>query len=274
MTCFVNGRFVSAEDAVISPLDRGFLYGDGLFETLRVYEGIPFLWPEHWQRLVQGLAFLKITNRWSSQELFGVIVELLTRNVMKEGLCRITVSRGCGSRGYSPKGANEPTLVITLHPLAGRPEGLRLHTSTFQLPSQDALSLYKTSNKLRQVLARAEADEAGADEALLCNSTGQLVEASSANLFWVRKEQVYTAPVLKEILPGVTRAHVLRLCARLGIPVVECAAFPHELFEADGVFLTSSALEISPAISLDGRVLRRSPLCERLQSIYRFQNIA
>lgn len=274
MTCFVNGRFVPAEEAVISPLDRGFLYGDGLFETLRIYDGIPFLWQEHWQRLVEGLTFLKIPNRWSSEQLFDLVRELITRNVLQEGLCRITVSRGRGLRGYSPKGANDPTLVITLHPSADVPEGLRLITSTFKLPSEDPLSLHKTANKLRQVLARAEADEAGADEALLCNANGHVVEASSANLFWVQRDRVCTAPVLKEILPGVTRSHVLRLCARLNVPVLECEAFPRELLAADGVFLTSSALEISPAVSLDGQVLSRTPLCARLQSIYRSQNVA
>jgi aminodeoxychorismate lyase len=272
MTIFLNGRFVREEKAAVSVFDRGFLYGDGVFETLRVTNGKPFRWAEHWTRLQAGTTFLKIRLPFSSDALLDATARLISKNKMAEAVLRLTASRGVGPRGYSPKGADCPTVVITLQ---AAPQSAtqdmprwRLVTSTFRLPVNEPLAQFKTCNKLPQVLARAEAADAGADEALLSNTDGYLVEGSSSNLFWLQDNQVCTAPLATGVLPGVTRGAVLELCERLGIPVRQTHVSARELLESQGVFVTLSTIGVAEAESLDGKPLRKSPLVRSLHTAY------
>lgn len=271
MTVFLNGAFVSEARARVSVFDRGFLYGDGLFETLRVARGRLFRWDAHLRRLQAGAEHLRLRLPFPSDRLLGFAEELIRRNRLSEGLLRLTVTRGVGHPGYSPAGARQPTVVMSVQPLP-RPERLqrwRLVTASRPLDEGDPLARFKTCNKLPQVLARAEAEAVGAEEALLLNTAGLAVEAAAANLFWIDRGVVCTPPLSAGVLPGVTRAAVLELCRANGLPTRLIAPRPQQLRPAQGVFLTLSSRGIVEVTELDGRPLSRSPLTARLWESYR-----
>jgi len=272
MIVFLNGKFVPDEQALISVFDRGFLYGDGLFETMRVFNGKPFRWTQHLERLTRGAEVLGLQLPFNAESLLKFADELIQKNHMPDSLLRITLSRGTGLRGYSPRGAEHPTLVMSVHAApAGRsqePGEWRLLTSSVRLPANNLLAQFKTCNKLAQVLARAEADAANADEALLLNTDGFIVEGASSNLFWIKEGQVYTSPLASGILPGVTRAAVFEICGNLGIMTGESSMTSPDLLEAEGVFLSLSSAGVAEAVSLDNQPLRRSALSHELHSAY------
>ena len=268
---FVDGRFVPEAEAVVSVLDRSFLYGDGVFETLYAQAGKPFQLSAHLDRLWQGAALLGMRVPLDRPALADAAGRLLAMNPAPVALLRLTLSRGVGVRGYSPRGADQPTLVITQHAAGDRPSPTlrwRLRTATFRLPAGDRIAAIKSCNKLAQVLARAEAEAVGADEAILLNSEGNAVEAAAGNLFFIRDAVVHTPPVVSGILPGVTRSVVMDLCSTLGIPAREVAPAPAALLEADGVFVTLSTLGVVPASRLDDHALADSPLVSRLRTAY------
>jgi aminodeoxychorismate lyase len=269
---FLNGKFVPEGKAVVSVFDRSFLYGDGLFETIRVFNGRPFRWRQHMVRLQSGAAFLKIKSPFTPEQLRQIVGKLIAKNKMPDSLLRLTLSRGVGVRGYSPKGAEKPVLVMTLHPAPEmdlkRPPEWKLISSAFRLPAGEPLAQFKTCNKLPQILARAEADAAGAHEALLLNTNGFVVEAAAANLFWIESGKVFTPPLAGGILPGVTRGTVLEICAKLEIQTTLKNIRPKKLARADGIFLSLSSFGIVAAKSLDGKKLKRSPLVARIAKAY------
>jgi branched-chain amino acid aminotransferase len=268
MIVYLNGRFLPEQSAAISIHDRGFLYGDGLFEAIRVYDGKPFLWEDHIERFRLGCEILRISSPLSPNELLVFSKEVLRRNQVANGLLRITLSRGPGSRGYSPKGADYPTLLIAVFPPPELPLTYRVIISATQLPYSDPLAIFKVINKVRQVLARAEADDAGANEALLLDSRGFVVEGTTTNLFWVKEETVFTPP-LGGILRGTTRGHILRLCQTLNIPAREKNIRAADLRKADGLFVTSCGAEVMEVSHLDGKRVPRSPVVRKLKRNYR-----
>src|SRR5437588_7107131 len=231
---------------------------------MRVCNGNLFRWPQHLDRLQRGAEYMKIRLPFAEAALRAFAQELLRRNKMTESLLRLTLSRGIGPRGYSPKGASHPLLVMTTHPAPSidpqRAPCWRLVTSSFRLPANERLAQFKTCNKLPQILARAEADAAGADEALLLNTDGQVVEGAGSNLFWIERGVVCTPPLASGVLPGVTRAIVLDLCSKLGYERRHTGITPDQLFATDGVFLSVTSAGIAEGVSLDGRVLSASPL--------------
>ncbi len=256
MTVLINGQFVPAEQALVPVTDRSFLYGDGVFETIPVYNGKPFRWAQHLERLTRGADFLKIRLAFAPKELRVLAGQLIERNQMPNAVLRLTLSRGAGERGYSPKGAEAPLVVMTLDPMQPvdpqNPPHWRLQTSSYKLPASDPLSSFKTNNKLLQVLARAEAEAADADDALLLNSNGEVAETSSANLFWIYRDTVYTTPTGRGALPGITRAVVLELCQALNLPSNKRVIKPESLRKSDGIFLSLSSLGIVPVCAIDG----------------------
>src|SRR5262249_50363622 len=151
MIIFLNGKFVPEEQAVVSVFDRSFLYGDGLFETMLVANGVPFRWSEHLERLTSGAAFLGISLPFGARELLQGSRELILQNQVRDGLLRLSLSRGVGVRGYSPRGAESPTLVMTLHTLADpNPQALKnwqLKTASFKLPANEPLAQFKNCNR-------------------------------------------------------------------------------------------------------------------------------
>jgi aminodeoxychorismate lyase len=272
MIVFLNGQFVPEAQATVSVFDRSFLYGDGLFETMRVTKGKPFRWWEHMERLRKGGDFLGIKIPFACKSLEKYAAELIAKNQMPEALLRLTVSRGVGLRGYSPKGADKPMLVMTLHPFPGapgaEPVGWKLHTASFRLPAGEKLAHFKTANKLAQIMARAEADAAGAEEAVLCNTDGFVVEGASSNLFWVEGDTICTPPLASGILAGVTRAVTLELCGKLGLAHAERQITPEKLRHVQGVFVTLSSYGVVAAATLDGVALAQSPRVSQLCRAY------
>jgi len=272
MTVFLNGQFVPEKEAVVSIFDRAFLYGDGLFETMLVVNGKPFRWQQHHERFLRGAEFLKIKVPFPSGALRDFAGRLIAKNQMPDSLLRLTLSRGIGPRGYSPKGADRPFVAMSLHPAPPSdpqtPPRWRLVTSSFRLPANEPLAEFKTCNKLPQILARAQADAAGAGEALLLNTDGFVVEASSSNLFWIQNGTIRTPPLPSGILPGVTRAVVLELCSRIGLEAREASVRRKQLRHAEGVFLSLSTVGIAESISLDGQALAHSPLVDKLHRAY------
>jgi branched-subunit amino acid aminotransferase/4-amino-4-deoxychorismate lyase len=226
------------------------------------------------ERMTIGAGFLGIHLPYSTESLKKNVTLLIEQNNFSNGILRISVSRGTGQRGYSPKGADKPTLAMSLHEIPSMlaPEKnspWRLKTASFRLDSSNPLNAYKSSNKLLQVLARAEADEAGFDDALLLNSKGMVAETSSGNIFWIREGIVHTPPVNAGILPGITRSVILQLCNKMSIPLVETHATLEEVQKSGGVFVSQSSQGVRKISHIDGTTLSESTYSNKLAQSYR-----
>ena len=272
MVVFLNGKFVPEAKAVVSVNDRGFAYGDGLFETVRVCKGKPFRMAQHLERMVRGADYLKIKLPFTPKELQQFAEQLVEKNKMPDSILRVTLTRGPGERGYSPKGADKPTLAITMHeaPPIDPENPLRwsLVTSALRLPASDPLSSFKTTSKLLQIAARAEAEAKGADEALLINSNGEVAETAGANLFWIYHDKICTTPTGRGALPGITRAVVLEICQVLALPTNKRVIKAEALRNSEGIFLSQSALGVVVVVSLDGEPVPQSPLVDKIYHAY------
>jgi branched-subunit amino acid aminotransferase/4-amino-4-deoxychorismate lyase len=197
---------------------------------------------------------------------------LIEKNRMTDSVMRVTLTRGPGKRGYSAQGADQPTVLIMLHPLppANGDEPLQwsMITSTLRIPAGDVLSSFKTTSKALNVLARAEAEAQGADEALLLNTNGEVAETAGGNIFWVYQDKVCTVPTGRGVLPGITRAVVLEICQTLGLETNKRVIKPEMLRNAAGIFVTTTALGIVPVASLDGLPVPPSPLVDQIANAY------
>ncbi len=269
---FHSGFFLPADEARVSIYDRGLLYGDGLFETILVRDGHPLRWELHLDRLDRGAEFLHIARPHSAAELHAAMIELIRRNRISNALLRLTLTRGVGPRGYSFEHASLPTLFMSLHsaPVVDPrlPARWRLVTSKIRISPDDPLTGFKTCNRLAYVLARYDADIAHADDALLLNTRGEVTETSCANVFWLRKNCLCTTPLTSGVLPGITRAGILRLSASLGLTATEVPITLAQLFTADAVFLTVTSRGIVEVTHLDNCPLARSPLVHLLHAAW------
>jgi branched-chain amino acid aminotransferase len=261
----INGEMLPSETASVPVSDRAFMYGDGIFETLRVVGGQPRLWDAHWDRFRMGAELLRIDLPSDSRATRSRVEKLLEMNEAKDAVLRIQLSRGVGPRGYSPRETKSPRLIMATHPLPAAPATWKLAMTSFRLPARNTLSGVKTTSKLLHVLARAEADGKGADEGLMLTDSGAVAQGTSSNLFWIESKFVCTAPEQSGILPGVTRGAVLRACGRLNIPVRQTTVQPDRLQTCDGVFLTLSTFGIVEGAWLDGRELWRAPLVAQIR---------
>jgi aminodeoxychorismate lyase len=272
MMVFLNGKFLPEADAVVSVSDRGFLLGDGLFETMRVANGKTFRFAQHLERLMRGADFLKIKPPFTPKELEKFAVQLIAENQTPEAILRVTLTRGPGARGYSPKNTGTPTLAMTLHPLppqnADEPLQWSLVTSSYRIPASDALSSFKTTSKILNILARDEAEGKSADEALLLNTNGEVAETAGGNLFWVFQDKICTVPTGRGVLPGITRAVVLEICQSLGLETNKRVIKLEHLRNAEGLFVTNSALGIVPVAAFDGEPVAPSPLVDQIAGAY------
>ena len=270
MVVFLNGQFLPVAQAVVPVNDRGFMYGDGLFETLRVVNGKPFRMAQHLERMTRGADFLRIKPPFTPKELEKIAGQLIEQNQMPDAILRVTLTRGPGTRGYTPNGESQPTVVMSLHPAPSLEKTVEwsLVTSSFRIPASDALSSFKTTSKILHVMARAEAAEKGADEALLINTNGEVAEAASGNLFWVYQDKICTTPTGRGVLPGITRAIVLEICQMLGLPTNKRVIKPEALRNSQGIFVTQSAFGIVPINSFDGEPVAPSPLVDQISSAY------
>ncbi len=275
---YVDGQFVPKEQASVSVYDHGFLYGDGVFEGIRVYGGRVFKLDEHVRRLYESAKSILLEVPLPPEELKRVIVEAVRRNGLRDAYVRPIVTRGRGDLGIDPRKCSRPTVVvivdqIQLYPERAYREGLRMVTATHRKNPSDSLNpRIKSLNYLNQILARLEANLAGADEALMLNHEGYVCECSADNVFVVRGGEVWTPPPYLGILRGVTRDTVLELAGALGIPAFERVFTLHDVYTADEVFLTGTGAEIGPVVWVDGRVIgtgRPGPVTRRLLEAYR-----
>ena len=269
---FLNGKFVESEQATISVLDRGVAYGDGLFEMVRVSQGKPFAWKEHWARFQLGLDVLKLVSPLDEAQTFSAVCELLVRNRLEQGFVRWSITRGTGPRGYSIRGCLSPTFFIhcgglPLLPI-DRPLSWTLATVSWQLPPASCLSPCKHSNKLLQILAKAQAQEAGADEPVMTGLDGTVAEAASGNIAWIRGRRLIRPPQSLGSLAGVTEKILEDLLPPLGMELSHESIRPSDLFDTDGVMLNLSTYGVVEAIALDGKTLPQSPLTFQLWSAF------
>ena len=273
MEVFLNGNFIEEEEAKISVFDRGFLYGDGVFETLRIYDCKPFLLDRHIGRLSHGLGSLFITEKYSFSEYLEFARELIERNNVTNGVLRIQASRGPGKRGFSTTGNYNPTVLISLHEAPNIDPNnvtpVKLATSIQVQSDHDPFSTLKTTNKLTNIVALREAEKAGMDEALLTNHKGNITEASSSNVFWIKDNTLFTPPISSGCISGITRGMVLELAASMNLTAAQQNATPVELNDIEGGFLTNSIREIQPVIQIDDMPIAISPLTAILHAAYR-----
>ena len=272
MIVYLNGAFVPEEQAVVSVFDRSFLLGDGLYETFQARNARLFRWEQHWKRFTFGADFLEIKIPETEAALRKATEELIARNQLPHCMVRMTLSRGVGVRGYSTRGADKPSLVISCHPPPvvdpQKPLQWRLIIASPRLPANDPLSRFKSCSKLPQILARMEADRAGANEALLLNTEGFVVEATGSNLFWIADDTICTPALTAGILPGVTREAVFEICGSLGLTCREANITPTELRGAQGIFLSLSSFGIAECVALDGHMLRQAPQVKAIRDAY------
>jgi len=267
MHTFLNDRLLPESEALVPVSDRGFMYGDGVFETIRVHTGKTLRWFAHTERLLAGLEQIGIKPPLTPGELRAAVDELISKNDLTDGLVRIQVTRGSGQRGYSPKGADRPTLVITSHPgpplTDDRPKR-RLLPASLRIASDSPLNRIKSINKLPNILAQAEADNAGYDDAILLNERDEVAETACANLFWIRSGVVHTPPLASGALPGITRNFVTDLAAMGEIELTERTTSLSDLLEAEGVFLTASSRVLMEVGQIGNQPIPHSPVYDRL----------
>jgi branched-chain amino acid aminotransferase len=267
---YINHQFVPAHSASVPVFDRCFLYGDGLFETIRVSSSHPRHWALHFARLSRGARFLHIPIPFPSEQLLPHAIELIRLNAMPDALLRINLSRGIGARGYSPTGATHPTLVMSLHPIPNsheaHPPAWHLITSSIRVPARDPLTRFKTCNRLPYVLARQEAQEAGADDALLLNHDGHAVESSCANLFWIQNDVILTPPLDSGPLDGVTRSRLFDLAPKLPAQIVEQDIQLDQLRTRTGLFLTLTSHGLVQIATLDRHPIPAHPLIAKIHT--------
>lgn len=272
MRVFLNGQIVEEEKAFISVHDRGFTMGDGIFEAILVRNGRCFRLDKHLQRLQHSADFLKIPIR-NLDEISKDCYSVIESNSYKEGVLRITISRGNAPRQPGTPKNCQPTVVITLHPIQEErrkkaQEGFQAVTSSFRVPAFHKIAQHKTTNRLLYTLAYDEALNLSADEAILMNTEGQLTEGSASNLFWIEDGTVCTTPTNTGLLPGITRGAILELCKASEIAVEEKSVTPEEIFQAAGAFLTFTSLGVVEILWYDNHGLSRSPIVSELREKY------
>ncbi|WP_372394486.1 aminotransferase class IV [Azospirillum sp. HJ39] len=255
MTVWLNGRLVEDAAARIDPADRGFTLGDGLFETIRVKDGAPRHLSRHLDRLAAGAALLRLPLPYDLAALSDAMAALVAAGGIADGVLRLTLSRGTGARGVLPPADASPTVLITLAPAAHMtaPVAAVIARST-RRNEHSPLSRLKSLNYLDSILARQEAAERGADEALLLNGAGRLAESSVATLFLSVGGRLLTPPVADGALPGIRRALVLERHGAEEAPLT-----PADLARADEAVLTNS-LGLRPLLSVDGRPIGGRPV--------------
>jgi branched-chain amino acid aminotransferase len=262
-TVSIDGQIVAEEHAKVSVLDHGLLYGDGLFEGLRVRAGRVFRIEQHMARLQLGARVIGLELPFDGQRMATVVTDTVRAFGRKEAYVRLLVTRGEGPLGVDPTTCNKPTVIciaaeIALYSAEQRAQGLSLLTSSHRRPNPDTQDVaVKTLNYLGSALAKQEARQRGADEALLLNQSGRVAEASVANVFTLHGRTLSTPPPIDGCLEGINRGAVLEIARDLGFSVVERSLGRRDLLAADEVFLTGSGAGVVGVRSLDGRAIGR-----------------
>ncbi|GJL69099.1 MAG: branched chain amino acid aminotransferase [Nitrospirales bacterium] len=250
MWIFLNDQFVKKEHARISVFDHGFLYGDGVYETLRVYQGRIFLLERHLARLRRSCDLIGLVLPIQDEAWEAIMTEMLIRNELEDASLRITISRGEGELGIDPGLCPRPTIVVMArsvvsYPAQMREQGVRVQLVSVRRNPESAQSpQIKSLSFLNNILAKQEALRAGAFDALMLNMDGQVTECTTSNIFFVANQRLHTPSVACGILQGITREVVIALARDLKIDVEEGAYSPMDVLEADECFMTNTGLEV------------------------------
>jgi len=275
---WLDGKIVDEADAKISVFDHGLLYGDGIFEGIRFYNGRVFRLTEHIERLYLSAKALLLKMPWTLEEVCEATLQTIRANGLKDGYIRLVVTRGIGDLGLNPYLCPTPSMFIiasgiTLYPAELYENGLEVVTCSTRRPTPASLSpQVKSLNYLNNVMAKVEALKAGAKEGLMLNEQGYVAECTGDNVFIVKKDEVITPPVSDGSLDGITRQVIFELCAELGITIREKSMARYDVYTADESFLTGTAAETIPMVKLDEREIgdgKPGPISLKLIEAYR-----
>ncbi len=256
---WLDGNIVDESEAKISVFDHGLLYGDGIFEGIRFYEGRVFRLSEHIERLYLSAKALLLKMPWTLEEVCEATLETIRANGLTDGYIRLVVTRGVGDLGLNPYLCPSPSMFIiassiTLYPAELYENGLEVVTCSTRRPTPASLSpQVKSLNYLNNVMAKVEALKTGAKEGLMLNEQGYVAECTGDNVFIVKKGEVITPPVSDGSLDGITRQVIFELCEELGIKIREASMTRYDVYTADESFLTGTAAETIPMVMLDDR---------------------
>ncbi len=263
--CWINGEIVQKTEARISVFDHGLLYGDGVFEGIRFYNGQAFRLQPHLQRLYRSATALALRIPYSEEELTHAVNNVIAGFGNPHGYLRLVVTRGEGLLGLDPTSCSRPNIILIADHIAlvneeQRRQGVRaVIAATRRLPPDGLDARIKSLNYLNHILARLEASNAGAQEAILLNASGHVAEGTADNVFIVRDDMLYTPRPTDGALEGVTRGIILKLAAQAGIHALEQPLAPYDLYTADECFLTGTGAELIPVREINGRPLKTCP---------------
>jgi branched-chain amino acid aminotransferase len=258
---WLNGELVPKSQAKVSVFDHGFLYGDGVFEGIRAYNGKVFMLDEHLDRLYDSAKSIWLTIPLTKEQMRDAILQTLRANKLRDAYIRVVVSRGEGDLGLDPRKCPKPNIVIITDRIELFPEelyerGIEMVTVSVRRNSPQALNPnIKSLNYLNNILAKIEAINAGKPEGLMLTLDGYVAEGTGENIFIVKRGELFTPPAYMGILKGITRQVVMQLAKEEGIPVHEAVLTLHDVYNADECFLTGTGAEIIPVVKLDGRVI-------------------
>ncbi len=271
---YIDGDFYPKSEAKISVYDHGLLYGDGIFEGIRAYEGIVFKLDEHLDRLFRSAKAIMMQIPLKKDEVKRAILDTLKRNKLRNAYIRLLVTRGVGDLGLDPRKCSKPTIVIIAEPLIQlhsedkKRDGITAMISWVKRDPVDATSHeIKSLNYLNSILAKIEANVAGVDEAICLDKNGFVCEGVAENIFIVKNGEIATPPTCTGALPGIKRGVVMKLAEKLNYHVNERNITPTELFNADEVFFTGTAAEVIPVREINKRVIgsgKPGPITQRL----------
>jgi branched-chain amino acid aminotransferase len=259
MKIYIDGAFYPEAEAKISVFDHGLLYGDGIFEGIRAYNGRVLKLDEHIDRLYDSAKALLLTIPLSKAEIIEATLETLRQNNLRDAYIRLVVTRGVGNLGLSPRRCPKPTVFIIaasleLYPEKFYKEGLKVITAPTQRTSPAALPpAVKSLNYLNNILAKIEGLNAGVEEVIMLNSEGLVAECSGDNIFVIKRGQMFTPPIYAGALGGITRQIIFELAQEMGVPLKEIQMTRYDLFVADEIFLTGTGAEVIPVVDVDGR---------------------
>lgn len=278
MKIYLNGKLVPKEEATVSVFDHGLLYGDGVFEGIRFYNGRVFRLDEHIDRLYRSAHAIALNIPMDHGQMTQAVLETIRANEMTDGYVRLVVTRGEGSLGLSPKSCPRPTVFIiaagiALYPEAMYRDGLKLVTCATRRIAHGALSpMVKSLNYLNNIMAKIEAEQAGAGEGLMLNEQGFVAECTGDNIFIVRDGGIITPPISAGALAGVTRQVVFEIAREAGVDIREENLTRYDIYTSDECFLTGTAAELIPVVELDSRKIRDGlpgPVTKRFSETFR-----
>ena len=261
MLIYIDGDFLPKAEAKISVFDHGLLYGDGVFEGIRSYNGRVFKLDEHLERLYDSAKSIMLQIPIPIETMKETVLETLRRNHLSEAYIRLVITRGVGDLGLDPDKCPKPSIIIiadkiALYPQKFYEEGLEIVTASVRKNYPEAINpRIKSLNYLNNILAKIEGKQSGAVEVLMLNADGYVAECSGDNIFWLKNEVLVTPPVHMGILEGVTRNSVIDLAREAGMRVEERVFTRHDLYIADECFLTGTAAEVIPVVKIDRRVI-------------------